>query len=237
MRVVLEGAVEQLSPWFRDWGLWLILVATFLESSILIASFVPGESVLLLGGFFSAGNSVVGLEPVMELEAVITVAFLGAFLGDLVGFAIGRRYGATIVRRFGRFVFLSPQRMPILEAYFRSYGKRAVLFGRFAPFLRSVRTLVAGTAGMPFRSFVLPAFIGAGAWAALVSLTGFLLSESYRVAENAFGKAGLVIFALLIVAFVFTWRNVRIRVQRELASATESGAIPDPSQDPTTTQP
>jgi undecaprenyl-diphosphatase len=215
---VLESAVDQLTPWFRDWGLLLILVATFLESSILIASFVPGESVLLLGGFFSASNAVVEA-PVLQLEAVITVAFLGAFLGDLAGFAIGRRYGDAIVRRFGRFVFLSPDRMPVLEAYFRAYGKRAVLFGRFAPFLRSVRTLVAGTAGMPFRAFVLPAFVGAGAWAALVAVTGFLLSESYRVAENAFGTGGLILFLLLIVAFVFTWRNVRLRVQRELATA------------------
>ena len=235
---MLEGAVDQLSPWFAEWGLWLILVATFLESSILVASFVPGESVLLLGGFFSSSNSVVGLEPVMQLEAVITVAFLGAFLGDLVGFAIGRRYGQTIVRRFGRFVFLSADRMPVLEAYFRSYGKRAVLFGRFAPFLRSIRTLIAGTAGMPFRSFVVPAFVGAGAWAALVAVTGFLLSESYRVAENAFGRIGLVVFLLLIVAFVLTWRSVRLRVQRELASASSASEPDDADRhDSSTSQP
>jgi membrane protein DedA with SNARE-associated domain len=232
---VLEGAVEQLTPWFRDWGIWLILVATFLESSIIVASFVPGESVLLLGGFFSASNPVVGGEPVMQLEAVVTVAFLGAFLGDMFGFAIGRRYGDVIVRKFGRFVFLSPDRMPVLEAYFRDYGKRAVLFGRFAPFLRSVRTLVAGTAGMPFRAFVLPAFVGAAAWSALVAVTGFLLSESYRVAENAFGTGGLIILVLLIGAFALTWRNVRRRVQRELAAATDGPSEMTIPQDPTAT--
>lgn len=230
---MLEGAVEQLSPWFRDWGLLVIFAATFLESSILVASFVPGESVLLLGGFFSASNPVVGVTPIMQLEEVVAVAFLGAFLGDLVGFAIGRRYGTVIVEKLGRFVFLSPQRMPVLEAYFRAYGKRAVLFGRFAPFLRSVRTLIAGTAGMPFRSFVVPAFIGAAAWSALVAITGFLLSESYRVAESAFGTGGLIVFAILIVAFVLTWRNVRRRVQRELAGPSSEVAS-DASKDPST---
>lgn len=216
-------AVDQLTPWFRDWGLLLVLLATFLESSVIVASFVPGESALLLAGFLSAPNDLIG-DPVLQLEYVITVAFIGAFFGDLVGYAIGRRFGPAIIARFGRFVFLSPERMPVLEEYFRAYGKRAVLLGRFAPFLRSVRTLVAGSAGMRFSSFVVPAFIAAGAWASLVSVTGFLISESYRVADKAFGRVGLLIFVLLIVLFVWTWRRVRTRVQEQLAG-TPHGVI------------
>lgn len=215
---MLEGAVEQLTPWFRDWGLWIVFFATFLESSIIIASIVPGESALLLAGFFSSPSPLIDGTPVLEVEAVIAVAFLGAFLGDVVGFWIGRRYGHAIVDRFGKYVFLSPARVPTLEAYFKVYGGRAVLFGRFAPFLRSIRTLIAGIAGMPFPAFALPAFVGAGAWATLITLTGFALGESYAVAERAFGTGGLIVFALLIIAFAFTWRGVRRRVQAEISS-------------------
>ena len=223
---MLEGAVDQLTPWFRDWGLLLILLATFLESSVIVASFFPGESILLLGGFLAAPNDLVGGNPVLRLEFVVSVAFLGAFAGDVVGYAIGRRFGRTIIARFGRYVFLSPERMSVLEEYFRSYGRRAVMLGRFAPFLRSVRTLVAGSAGMPFVAFVLPAFISAGAWAALVAGTGFFLAESYRFADEAFGRVGLVLFVLLIALFVWTWRRVRRRVQEELSRTTEELMLP-----------
>lgn len=225
-------AVEQLTPWFRDWGLLLVLLATFLESSVVIASFVPGESVLLLAGFLSAESSIIGGEPILQLEYVITVAFIGAFLGDVIGFAIGRRYGEVIIRKFGKYVFLTEDRVPVLEAYFRSYGKRAIMLGRFAPFLRSVRTLVAGTAGMKFSAFAVPAFIAAGAWAALVGVTGFLLGESYRVADKAFGRVGLVIFLLLIVLFVWTWRRVRVRVQQELSGTPYGVVMTEPTAQP-----
>lgn len=219
MLPVLTGAVDQLAPWFHDWGLLIVFLATFLESSILIASVVPGESTLLLAGFFSSPNSLGSTGPILQLEWVITVAFLGALFGDLAGFAIGRRYGVQIVRRFGRFVFLSEERLPVLEEYFRVYGGRAVLLGRFAPFLRSIRTLVAGTAGMEFKRFFWPAFVGAAAWACLVAVTGFLLGESYRVADRVFGTGGFVVFFLLIIGFAFTWRGVRRRVQHEIGTA------------------
>lgn len=218
MVAVLAGAVDSLAPWFQDWGLLIVFIATFLESSVLIASVVPGESTLLLAGFFASRNSLVSDGPVLPLEWVITVAFLGALLGDLTGFAVGRRFGPQIVRRWGRFVFLSEDRLPVLEAYFREYGARAVLFGRFAPFLRSVRTLIAGTAGMGLRRFFWPAFVGAAAWATLVASTGFVLGESYRVADRYLGAGGFVVLGLLVVGFAFTWRSVRRRVQLEIAA-------------------
>jgi membrane-associated protein len=218
MLAVLAGIVDQLAPWFHEWGLLIVFLATFLESSILIASVVPGESTLLLAGFFASNNSLLSEGPVLDLEWVITVAFLGALLGDIAGFYIGKRFGPQIVARWGKYVFLSPDRMPVLEAYFREYGRRAVLFGRFAPFLRSVRTLIAGTAGMEFRVFFAPAFVGAAAWATLVAVTGFILSESYRVADLYLGTGGFVVLGLLIVGFFFTWRGVRRKVQQEIAS-------------------
>lgn len=216
---MLEDLVVRLTPWFEDWGLLILFGATFLESSIVVASVVPGESVLLLGGFLSSPSAVPGrADPPLDLPEVISVAFAGAFLGDIVGYLIGRWAGRTIVRRFGRFILLSERRMPILESYFTSYGGRAILLGRFAPFLRSVRTLVAGTARMPFGRFLLPDVTGAAAWTAAIGLTGFLFGESWVVAKRYLGAGGIVAFVLLAGLFVLTWRQVRVRVERELAA-------------------
>jgi len=221
---VFESLIDTVTPWFHEWGLVIVFVATFVESSFVIASIFPGESVLLLGGFFASPNALKNApEPPVELLPVMAVAFAGAVLGDIVGYIVGRVAGRAIVRRFGRYFFLPERRLPVLERYFVRYGGRAVLLGRFAPFLRSVRTLVAGIARMPFPRFVLPDAVGAAMWSASIAATGFLLGESWRVANRYFGAGGFVVLVLLLGLFVLTWRGVRARLERELA---EQGSLP-----------
>lgn len=219
---MIEAAIDLLTPLFREWGLVIIFTAVFLESSILVASVLPGETVLLLGGVFSSPHApfLDGAPPALDLAAVCAVAFAGAVLGDIVGYVIGRRYGRGIVRSVGRFFFLPESRLPVLQSYFQHYGTRAVLLGRFAPFLRSARTLVAGIARMDFVRFMIPDVVGAGAWVVTVALAGFVLTESWRVANRMLGAFGAVAFVLLAIVFVMTWRRVRARVERELARPT-----------------
>lgn len=216
---MLESLIDAITPWFRDWGLVIIFAATFLESSVIVASFLPGESVLLLGGLYASPNApfLDGADPPMTIVAVVSVAFAGAVAGDLTGYLIGRVAGRAIVRKVGRFVFLPESRLPVLERYFDGYGGRAILLGRFAPFLRSVRTLVAGIVRMPMTRFVPADVVGAAVWAFTIVLIGFVLGESWRVANRALGAFGFLAFAFLVVLFVVSWRRVRARVERELA--------------------
>jgi membrane protein DedA with SNARE-associated domain len=217
---VLRDLVDTLTPWFSDWGLVIVLVATFVESSVLIASILPGESVLLLAGFFASPSAVVGqAPPPLQLEQVIAIAFAGAFAGDLVGYAIGRAAGRAIVRRFGRFILLPERKLPVLERYFTQYGGRAILLGRFAPFLRSVRTLVAGIARMSVWRFLVFDLLAAAAWAAAIPSIGFLLGESWHVADRSLGAGGFAVFVVLGILFFVSWRRMRARLEREMAAA------------------
>lgn len=211
--------LDWVLPLFEDYGLWIVFAATLIESGLVFASVVPGETVLVFAGFLCAPNEVVGAIPLLDLREVIVVAFLGAMLGDLIGYAIGRIGGRPLVRRFGRFFFLPEKRLPILERYFVSYGGRAILLGRFAPFLRSVRTLVAGIAEMNVVRFIVPDLIGAAAWAAGVAALGFGLGESWRAADRYLGVGGLGVFLVLLAGFLLTWRGVKRRVERELSEA------------------
>jgi membrane-associated protein len=229
--VLATSLIDTITPWFRDWGLLIVFLATFIESSIVVASIFPGESILLLAGFFASPRAVAVTEdPVLRLPEVILVAFAGAMIGDLVGYAIGRIAGRQIISKFGRYFFLPERRLPILESYFRRYGKRAILLGRFAPFLRSIRTLVAGTARMPFGSFFLPDFIGAALWTTGIAATGFVLGESWEVADRYLGAGGFFVLVLFAALFFITWRRMRTLLERELGTAADeaeqSGTLP-----------
>lgn len=223
---MLDEVLEWLTPVFSEWGLLIVFVATFLESGIFVASIVPGESMLLLGGFFASPDAVPAGYDALDIRSVMAVAFAGAVAGDIVGYVIGRVAGRQIVRRMGRFVLLPERRLPLLERYVERYGARAVLFGRFAPFLRSVRTLVVGIARMPFGRFLLPDAAGAAMWAAGVVLAGFVLGESWRTAQNFLGAGGLVVLIILIALFAVTWRAMKRRLEREITATAEDSDAP-----------
>lgn len=216
---MIEQFLDWVIPLFEQHGLWIVFAATLIESGLVFASVIPGESVLVFAGFLCAPSEIVGNTPTLDLRAVIVVAFAGAVLGDLIGYMIGRAWGRPMVSRFGRFFLLPPKRLPVLEVYFARYGGRAILFGRFAPFLRSIRTLVAGIARMPLERFIIPDVIGAAAWASGVAVLGFALGESWRAADRYLGVGGLGVFALLLLGFLLTWRGVKRRVERELEEA------------------
>lgn len=223
---MLESLLDALTPWFEEWGLIIVFIAVFLESSIVVASVLPGESVLLLGGFFASPRALGAADQApLVLGEVILVAFAGALLGDLVGYLIGRGAGRWLVRRLGRFFFLPPRRLPMMERYFRAYGMRAILVGRFAPFLRSIRTLIAGTVRMPFPRFLLPDVVGAAAWVSAIAATGFLLGESWHVAQRYLGAGGMVVLLVLVIVFALTWRRMGARLERELEAQAPAGTI------------
>lgn len=215
--------LDWILPLFENYGLWIVFAATFIESGLVVASVIPGETVLIFAGFLSAPSDVTGPIPILDLPDVMLVAFAGAILGDIVGYIVGRTGGRPLVRRFGKYFFLPERRLPVLERYFAVYGGRAILLGRFAPFLRSVRTLVAGIARMPFGRFLVPDVIGAAAWSAGVAALGFALGESWRAADRYLGVGGVGILIILMVGFVLTWRGVKRRVERELAGSESQG--------------
>lgn len=222
---MVNRMIDFIEPAFLDWGLLIVFVATFLESSLFVASIVPGEATLMLGGFFSSPRARPGGAPPLALPEVVAVAFAGALAGGVAGYLIGRAVGRPLVRRYGRWFFLPERRLPVLERYIHHYGARAVVLGRFAPFLRSIRSMVAGIARMPFPRFLAAEALGAALWAAGIVAVGFAAGESWRVTNRYLGAGGAVVFVILAVAWWLTWRSVRGRFERELAEAPAEGLV------------
>ena len=66
-------------PVLNHWGYWFILIAAMLEATPLFGIVIPGQTIVLLGGFFVR----LGL---LDAYGVITAAALGAIVGDLAGY-------------------------------------------------------------------------------------------------------------------------------------------------------
>lgn len=204
----MEDVIGLIQPYFERYGYLIVFAACVLENSAFVGAVVPGDVVLLLAGFYVQRSG-------LDLGPVIGLAFVGAILGDTIGYSVGRFGGRRIVERFGETRVLSPERIARVERYFHEYGMWAVALGRLAPVIRTVNTFAAGMARMPFWQFLASVAIASAIWAVAVPVSGFFFSESLEVVKRALGWAGVVIFLLFVAALYMTYRRMSTRIAAE----------------------
>ncbi len=206
MRVGVSNLVDQLLTGVPSSVTYAAAFALpFLEASVFLGFVFPGETALVFGG-------VVASQGRASLTLVMVVAVIGAIGGDAVGYAVGRRFGASLQStRLGRVV--GPQRWHTAEEFLRRRGGPAVFIGRFTALLRAMVPTAAGMARLPYRTFAMWNAAGGTLWAVAFVLAGYLAGESYKTVEGYLGKGalvatGVVVAALLAVHLVRRRREV-----------------------------
>jgi undecaprenyl-diphosphatase len=211
---VLDQIIDFLRPYLGPpWGYAIVFAATFLENSVGAGVIVPGETLVIIGGFYARIGD-------LWLPGVATVAIVGAVLGDNLGYWIGRRYGRGFLERHGRRLFVTPERLEAAEGYYRRYGGRTVFLGRFIPVVRSVGFIVAGVAHMEWRRFIVYDVAGAVIWGIGHSVLGYALGASYQRWEPYVTPVGIgLLVVLLLLIGASKLLAARRRVREELQEA------------------
>jgi membrane-associated protein len=178
-------------------GQWLYVIAAFLafaEAAILVGMVLPGETALLVAGYFCH-------EGVLQLWIMIPVAIIAAIVGDSVGFEFGRKYGPGLRRsRFGRRV--GEERWSTVDRFLHRHGGKSVLFGRLTALLRALVPSMAGMSGMHYRTFLLWNAIGGTIWATSCILLGWAFASALHRIEQYLTWGPLAILALIVIVAV-----------------------------------
>jgi membrane protein DedA with SNARE-associated domain len=153
---------------------------------------VPEESVLALAGFLAARGR-------LHLPGVLAVGALAAIIGDNLGYWAGRRYGREALARYGRYVWITPDRLAKASAAMTRHGGLAVFAARFVPGVRSLAGPVAGATGMRALTFVVSNALGALAYVPYAVGLGYALGYGAGTAiEHALGRAEPVFVAAIV---------------------------------------
>ena len=209
---MVDRIIEFLRPYLSaPWGYVIVGAATFLENSVGAGIIVPGETLVIIGGFYARLGE-------LSLGWVAVAACVGAILGDNVGYLIGRRFGRGFLERHGRRLFITPERLERADRYYRSHGGKTVFLGRFIPFVRSAGFLLAGVAHMRWRRFLLYDVAGAVVWGIGNAVLGYLIGASYERWKGYLTPVGLGILVLLAAFILGTrWWGRRREAHREVA--------------------
>ncbi|WP_245582154.1 DedA family protein [Nocardioides halotolerans] len=214
--------------------LWVSLVIVFVECGLFFP-FLPGDTLLFALGLFIAGGDyhVLGIDnKAAGLTIAITLLTVAAFVGNVAGYEIGRRIGPPLYQRDGRFI--KRAHLDKTSAFFERHGNKALVIGRFVPFVRTYITVVAGVTQMQRRRFFVWSAVGAVLWVISIVLLGYFLGETFPALGENIDYAVLAILAFSVVPFTYEYvkhrRNARRREQERRAA--EAASAGTPSGDP-----
>jgi membrane-associated protein len=197
---------EWLLEQFGSQMFWVSVLIVFIECGLLFP-ILPGDSLLFSVGLFVHRNEAgaAGIDvPIVTACVILSAA---AFLGNVVGYEIGRAIGEPLSQRDGR--FLKKKYFDQTHEFFEKYGARALVLGRFVPIVRTFITVVAGMGKMDRRHFFTWSFVGAVLWATGLTLLGYFLGGIEILQENIEAAVLLIVFVSVLPMVLEYWRHRR----------------------------
>jgi membrane-associated protein len=191
-----------------------VLVIIFVECGLFVF-FLPGDSLLFVTGLFISTGQIG-----VPLWLACILLSLAAWLGNLSGYAIGRRVGPSLFHRPDS-KLLNPEGVAKTHAFFEKYGTKAIVLGRFVPIVRTFITAMAGVGRMDARVYATWSLVGGVLWAAGLTVLGYFLGQNELVQKNIEIIAILIVVVSVIPAGVEWWRS---RQETASGASTDSTA-------------
>ena len=200
---------DQIAGWFPSLGaLFFYLVVwglVFAGTGLFIGAFIPfitGDSLVFAAGLVAATSEV-------NIWVMATGVGIAAWLGDQVGYTLGRHYGRPYLdKRKGSWIKTGIEKS---EKLFQAWGWWAIVIARFMPWARVFVPAIAGISRMNYYKFFSANLVGALAWGTGLTLAGYYSASIPAVKSASYVIAGFFITASLIAGIRVWLRNRRVQ--------------------------
>lgn len=175
-------------------GNWLFFVLAFIESAPLIGVFIPGATLVTVGGFLAS-------QGYLNPWDILLFASLGAIIGDFFSYSLGRWGGDWIKEKR----IINQSIIFHGEQFFYKYGNKSIFWGRFFGPIRAIIPFVAGLLRMKRKPFIFWNVISAICWAGLNVAAGYFSGALIVTIFKRWSKGITYILILALILSLFYW--------------------------------
>ena len=158
----MHHLIQVWFSWVLNGGYLGIVVLMAMESSIFP---VPSEVVIPPAAFLAAQGH-------LNIVGVIVAGTVGSYLGAAITYWVSLVVGRPLVLRYGRWFFVSPQKLEHAESWLARYETGGVFFARLLPVIRHLISIPAGIVRMPFGKFSAATISGSAMWCTILAYLG-----------------------------------------------------------------
>jgi membrane-associated protein len=205
---ITQSVSEDIVGWFDVVGPLLFYTVVFglvfAGTGLFIGAFIPfitGDSLVFAAGLVAAANS-----DVINIYVMVVGVGIAAWLGDQVGYTLGRHYGRPYLdKRQGKWIKTAITKS---EIYYQRYGWWSIVVARFVPWGRVIIPALAGISQMNYYKFFSANLVGAMLWGCGLTLAGYFTYSIPWVRSTVYLIA-VVVILLSLIAGIKTWRENR----------------------------
>jgi membrane-associated protein len=168
------------------WAYGILFLIIFCETGLVIAPFLPGDSLLFAAGAISALDDVA-----FNVHILVPILILAAVLGDTCNYWIGYLFGDRLFHENSK--FLKKKYLDKTHNFFEKYGAKTIFIARFVPIIRTMTPFVAGMGNMGYRKFITYSFFAAVFWVCIVVYSGYIFGNIPLVRDNFGIIVGIII--------------------------------------------
>lgn len=199
----MEELLNMTLAWITQYG----YVALFLLLMLGIVGLpIPDETLMVFCGYLISKGT---LHP----AATWITAFAGSVCGISLSYAIGRKFGMTVIHRFGKYVRFTPARLEKVLKWFDRIGHWTLFVGYYIAGVRHFTAVVAGTSGLRLPVFGAYAYSGAAVWVTTFLTIGYLVGENWQAmatqVHHYMRELSIVVGVLVVVALLVRWWTQR----------------------------
>jgi membrane-associated protein len=191
---------DQIGPVLFVAVVWALV---FAGTGLLIGAFVPfvtGDSLIFASGIVAAN-----FPENINIWVLATGVFIFAWLGDQVGFTLGRHFGRPYLEK--RKGVVLTKAISNSEKFYQAWGFWAVVVARFVPFARAVIPVVAGIGKMNYYKFFAANLVGAALWGFGLTIAGYFAASIPLVKDISYFLAVFFIAASLVAGIRAWYKN------------------------------
>jgi membrane-associated protein len=209
--------LRDLSTLVQAAGYIGLITIIFVETGFFFGFFLPGDSLLVTAGLLIA----TGLD--MNVYVLGALLNLAAVAGDALNYWVGRVTGPRIFVRDESF-FFKRKHVERAHEFYVKHGGKTIFLARFMPIIRTFAPLVAGVAGMNYRTFAVYNILGGTAWIWSMLFTGYFLGRYVPGIDRYIELVIIVVIFLSILPGLIGWWRER---RRQLSVPSRVGDAPD----------
>ncbi len=210
---VFQSVLQWVLSLLGTWGYLIVFLACVLENLFIIGSFTPGDVITAAAAFTATTPQGQQLNP----WVLFGLATLGTFIGTNISYFIGRRGGRDLIARVGPRFGIGLDAIEAGEEYFERHGSPTIVFARFVAVMKNLAPALAGASRMHLFWYEVYSFVGAVAYAGLLTGIGWFLGSRFQQGLKYLGAFSWVVLAAIALVAGGAWIANQRRVRRKIA--------------------
>lgn len=205
-----------LNEWIIALGPWIhavLFAIVFCETGLVVAPFLPGDSLLFALGAVAATEGAS-----LDITSLIVLLSIAAILGNTLNYAVGYHMGPKVFRSERR--WLNKNHLIETQRFYDRHGGKTVIITRFLPIIRTFAPFVAGVGKMPFARFSAFNVAGGILWVLACLMAGYFFGN-IPIVKRHFDVVVVGIILVSTLPFLIRLVSGRLKKRKSYDSVQE----------------